>query len=353
MQPSNDAILKAQLEAAGAVFGPAEPAAEPLHFGDFAGEYEALASGAGLVDFRARTRIEFTGDDRASFVHNLCTNEVRKLTPGTGCEAFLADARGHLLAHVFLFCRASSLLLETVANQEAKLLAHFDRYLIREKVQLAGRSEADAEFLLAGPRAAEILPNLIGAEPPSQRLHHVEAELAGCRALVARVEMTRAGGYLIFCQRPDGAAVWRALNAAGARPCGLQAWEAARIEAGFPCYGIDLNDKNLPQEAARDALAISFVKGCYLGQETVARIDALGHVNKSLVGVKFSEASVPEPGLELTSGGQSVGNVTSACFSPRLNAPFALAYVRRGLTEPGTMLESSLGGAEVTSLPAP
>lgn len=350
MIESESATLQQELAAAGAVFGEVRHGTEPLEFGDFAGEYAALESGAALIDFSARTRIEFTGDDRASFLHNLCTNEVRKLPAGAGCEAFLADARGHLVGHLFILCRPASLLVETVPGEEAKLLAHFDRYLIREKVQLAGRSASEAELLLAGPRAAEILSHLTKVELPAERLGNVETELAGCAVLIARVEITRSGGFLIFCAHSDGAAVWRALHAAGARPCGQRALEAARIEAGFPWYGIDLSDKNLPQEAARDALAISFVKGCYLGQETVARIDALGHVNKSLVGVKFSGNCLPEPGLELTAGGQPAGQVTSASFSPRFQGPLALAYVRRGLTQPGTQLESSLGAAEVVSL---
>jgi hypothetical protein len=132
----------------------------------------------------------------------------------------------------------------------------------------------------------------------------------------------------------------------------MQALEIARIEAGFPWFGVDLSDKNLPQEAARDRQAISFVKGCYIGQETVARIDALGHVNKTLVGVKFSGARVPDPGMELKAGEQSAGHVTSACFSPRLQAPLALAWVRRGNNEPGAAVDSPLGRAEVVSLPA-
>lgn len=345
-------MLQEELKAAGAVFDESSQRGEALHFGDAAGEYEALESRAGLVDFSARTRIEFSGDDRASFLHNLCTNEVRKLAPGAGCEAFVADARGHLAGHVFIFCRQPSLLLETVPGQEAKLLAHFDRYLIREKVELTGRTADEAEFLLAGPRAAEILATLTPAQLPSERLGNVETELAACRALIVRVDWTPYEGFLAFCRQSDAVVVWRALQAAGARPCGRQAWETARIEAGLPCYEADLNEQNLPQEAGRDALAISFVKGCYLGQETVARIDALGHVNKSLVGLKFAGDRIPEPGLELTTDGQPAGQVTSGCYSPRFGCPVALGYVRRGLTQPGTKLESSLGSAEVTNLSA-
>ena len=347
---ANEAPLNQELQLAGAVFGAVKHGEEPLHFGDLQGEYESLASGAGLVDLSARTRIELRGEDRAKFLHNLCTNEIRKLPSGSGCEAFLADARGHVLGHVFVFCRAEALLLETVPGEEAKLLAHFDRYLIREKVELVGHSADTAELLLAGAQAEALLATLTTAPLPQDRLCHVEADLAGYKVLIARVDFTRSGGFLIVCVQQNAAEIWRVLRAAGARPCGYQAFEMARIEAGFPWYGIDLTEANLPQEAGRDELAISFVKGCYIGQETVARIDALGHVNKMLVGLKFSGDRVPEPGLELTAGGQPAGKTASSCYSPLFQAPLALAYVRRGLTEPGTALESPLGEAEVVRL---
>ncbi len=126
----------------------------------------------------------------------------------------------------------------------------------------------------------------------------------------------------------------------------------ARIEAGTPYYGRDLSDANLPQELAHDARAISFTKGCYIGQETVARLDALGHVNRTLCGVRLAGSEIPPVGTEFTGGaGKSVGQVTSAAFSPRLDAPLALAYVRRGENMPGSRLESSLGSAEVVALP--
>jgi folate-binding protein YgfZ len=133
--------------------------------------------------------------------------------------------------------------------------------------------------------------------------------------------------------------------------CDPQIAEIVRVESGVPMYGRDITDENLPQEVNRNAQAISFTKGCYLGQETVARIDALGHVNKLLVGLKISGATVPTAGTELTAQGKVVGHVTSAVFSPRLNAPLALGYVRTGNNEVGNRVESPLGSAEVIALP--
>jgi len=311
-------------------------------------QYQALLHGAGLVDFSDRTLVEISGEDRASFLHNFCTNDIRKLPAGAGCEAFLTSG------HVFVFSGPDSLVLETVPGQGQSIVEHLDRYLIRERVTLADRSGDWGELFLAGARAERLLAGLTSAPLPQQRLASVEAELAspgGVRTWLRRVGITNSTGFLLDCRREDVAALSHALTRAGAVPCGAAALEAARIEAGTPLFGRDISDKNLPQEVARDRLAISFTKGCYLGQETVARLDALGHVNKALSGVRFAGPSVPSPGTELSADGQRAGEVTSASFSPALGAPLALAYVRSGKNAPGTRLDSPVGPAEVVPLP--
>ncbi len=298
-----------------------------------------------------RTQIELAGADRQSFLHNLCTNEVRRLNPGAGCEAFLCNVQGHTLALVYIFCGAETLVVETVPRQEGKLLPHLDRYLIREKVELQAHSTDWAELLLAGPAAEGILQSFEVAAP-FRLFDHVAAQIGGVAVAVRRVDFTQPHGFLISCPRGELASVWKLLHERGARPCGSNALEAARIEAGTPYYGVDLSEANLPQELAHDARAISFTKGCYIGQETVARLDALGHVNRTLCGVRFSGPEIPPIGTEFSGeAGKVSGQVTSAAFSPRLDSPLALAYVRRGINAPGSRLESSAGEAEVVALP--
>ncbi len=323
----------------------------PHDFGDPRGEYEALTSSAGLVDLSSRTQIELVGPDRQTFLHNLCTNEIRRLQPGAGCEAFLCNAQGHVLALVYVFAGADSLVIDTVPGQEEKLLAQLDRYLIREKVELRGRSAQWGELLLAGPGAEEILRRFV-TQLPEQLFQHTAATIAGAEVWLRRVDITRPHGYLIAAERSAIEGVTKALVAAGATLCGASALETARIEAGTPYFGCDVTDANLPQEIARDARAISFVKGCYIGQETVARLDSLGHVNRTLVGVKFAQTDVPSASTELTDEtGKVVGQVTSATFSSRVDAPLALAFVRRGHNTPGTKLNSARASAEVVALP--
>jgi tRNA-modifying protein YgfZ len=325
----------------------------------FETQYSALTQGAGIVDFSNRTQIEFTGADRANFLHNLCTNAVRDLPAGKGCDAFILNVKGHIVGHVYLFVCPNSIVLETVSDQAEKLLAHFDRYLIREDVQLVDRSQEWAELYLAGPEAEVLLSNL-GAELPLERLAHSACRIAGCQAWLRKTDLT-SSGFLITSPRAFLPQLQSGLVDAGAVLCGNDAFVAARIEAGTPLYAQDITEENLPQEIDRDRLAISFTKGCYLGQETVARIDALGHVNRLLRNVKFvPQAVIPPIAAALQSGAsnneaigqKTVGRITSACWSPRLSAPLALALVHRESAAIGTKLQSQFGEAEVVSAPS-
>ncbi len=247
---------------------------------DWLDGYRALVTQAALVELGSRTQIEISGADRATWLHNLTTNEVRKLAVGAGCETFLTNVQGKTVSHAFLFAGADSIILDTVGGQAETILKHFDHYLITERVTLEDRSDDWGELFLGGPESAALLAAATGVSPPAELLGHAPATLAGKRVWLRRVELTGPEGFEISAEAADLPAVREAIFAAGARPCVTAAFAAARIEWGFPLYGQDISDKNLPQEVARDARAISFVKGCYLGQETVARIDALGHVNR-------------------------------------------------------------------------
>lgn len=319
-------------------------------------EVEALLDGAGVADLSARTQIEVTGTDRASFLHNLSTNEIRKLTPGAGCEAFFCDARGHIQAHAYIFCREQSLVIDSVPGAAGVLMPHLDRYLIREDVQLTDRSSEWCELLLAGPKSGEVLGRLTGIDPAALagRVATVDASLAGNYVQIRRFDFAGPHSFAIVGANGVRDGIWIALRALGATPCGDQAVEAMRIAAGSPLFGVDITSRNLPQEVARDERTISFVKGCYLGQETVARIDALGHVNRLLCGLRFSFAGSGElpaaADMALTVGGQSVGEITSAAQSTRLGQ-VGLGYVRREHAAPGDRLDSPSGTVEVAALP--
>jgi folate-binding protein YgfZ len=302
--------------------------------------YQILTTAAGLVDLANRTRIEITGVDRLEFLHGLCTNDIRKLAPGAGCEAFITTVQGKILDYVRVFTGPDSLVLDTVPGQGDKLYRHFDKYLIRQKVELADRSGEWATWLLAGPLAAAVLhtAGVASGVLPSQANDSVEGLLSGKSVWLRRVDWLAVDGFLLDSLSADHAALGELLTAAGAAIVDYAAYHTARIEHSTPEFGTDIAEQNLPQEVARDARTISFTKGCYLGQETVARIDALGHVNRYLVQLRFTGETVPPPGTKLTADGKEVGVVTSSCYSPRDAAPIALAYVRRNHHISGTRL---------------
>jgi folate-binding protein YgfZ len=320
---------------------PAEPA--------WLADYRALTAEVGYAPLE-RTQIEFTGKDRASFLHNLCTNEIKKLAVGSGCEAFVTSVQGKTVGHGFIFAGPESLIFDTEAGQGEALLKHFDHYLVCEQVELRDRSGDWAEILLAGMNAEEVIATLFQTSLPAGRFANAIVPWAGSHVWIRRIDFA-GNGFLLSIAREAVDSLTRQLAANGVRLCGQEAVEAARLEQGFPRFGQDLSDKNLPQELARDNQAISFVKGCYLGQETVARIDALGHVNKSLVGLKFAEGRGPASGDELRAGENVVGHVTSATYSPRLGSPLALGYVKHGQEKPGTRFTSAAGEVEVIALP--
>ncbi len=320
------------------------------HGEEFMRQYSALHDGVGVAEL-SRSQIELTGDDRASFLHNLCTNAVRNLPAGSGCEAFLLNAQGKILGLVYLLAGERSIVLDTVAGQNEFLLRHLDRYLIRDKVELADRTAAWTVLLVAGKRAGEVLQTITGAAPPSGQFRHQAIAALGTSTSVCRVDFTGPECFFVRVARDREAEVWARLLAAGAVACEPAVIDAARVEQGTPLLGVDVSEKNLPQEVARDDRTINFTKGCYIGQETVARIDALGHVNKTLRGVRFDPTARPQPGDALTHDGQPAAEVTSVVWSPKLQAPLGLAYIKRGHQSVGTQLTTATFAAQVVALP--
>ena len=295
------------------------------------------------------TRIAITGADRQSFINNFCTNNVRKLNAGEGCEAFVTNVKGHAIGHGWFWASENELLFDTVPGQGSTLVAHWDRYIIREKVELEDRTDATSLWCLAGEAAPQVLAKC--GELPTELQCTSTLTIAGSPVLAARVSWLQEPTWLLSCDARVKPLVQDALVAAGAVLQTDDQWHVARIAARLPLFGHDISDENLPQELARDKLAISFTKGCYLGQETIARLDALGQVTKLFVGLRpvepvAGEITLP---LELTAEGKVVGKVTSfmKLTSSEANKPQALGIVRRVLAKPGTIVESIAGKFEV------
>ena len=314
-------------------------------------EYDAAIAGAGVVRLRDWSTVCAAGNDRVTFLHNMCTNDVKRLAAGEGCEAFFTDVKGKVVAHGFLLAGMDAIEIVMVPGTAGRLMGQLDRYIIREDVTLSDRSD-DVTWLLAfGEQSGGVIKQVVGADVGelSAAWAHRTFDIAGVAVQVARCELPWMGGFLIGCPADSAPAIEAKLVEAGATLGSEALWHAVRVESSWPLWGVDFDDSNLPQEVSRDAQAVSFRKGCYLGQETVARIDALGHVNKQLAAVRFEGDAVPAVGAELFQGEEVVGRVTSSCWSPRAAKPQAIAMVKRGANAAGTSLAWSGGVGTVVN----
>jgi glycine cleavage system T protein len=333
----------------------------PADYGDAGAEYRQTRAAAGLFDLSHRGKIELTGRDAAKFLHNLCTNDVLRLAPGTGCEAFFCTAKAKTVAHALVEHLASPdnqdvFRLDVAPGQAERLLKHLDYYLISEQVEIADRTRDLAELHLAGPQAASVLERVAGEPlPPLNELQHLARPLGEAACHLRRHSPLGLPGYDLLCPREQAAAVWQRLVAAGLRPAGLGTYEVLRVEAGTPVYGKDIDENRFAAEVNRTAQAICYTKGCYLGQEPIVMARDRGHVNRFLMGLKLPGDGPVSPGARVFGAGAEVGQVTSAVASPWLGAVIALAYLRRGSHEPGMEVEVESGGgrlpARVTALP--
>ena len=290
------------------------------------------------------------GKDAVPFVDHFTTAAVTRLEPGGCCAGFFTDARGGVLALTSILRTAEGLWIDAAAGVAAPLRDHLEHYHIREDVDVVDASAARASFLLVGSDAeAWLAAHGSGVRPP-QPLAHGRMRLAGIAADVARLAWCGPDGCLVQVAAEDGPqfAAWLAAESLPRAEAAVA--EAIRIEAGWPDPA-DILPKTLPQELDPDARAISFTKGCYLGQETVARIDALGHVNRRLVGLATARAVTP--GSEVRCGGEPVACITSAGFSPRLCSGLALAIVPLKALAGDLPLDIGGESARVVSLPAP
>jgi len=326
----------------GAVFPPGEAESGlPLHFGSPNAEYAAATTAAALFDFSDRTLVELTGADRVRFLHSFCTNDVKRLTAGQGCEAFVTNVKGRVVGHVWIAVADSAVWLDADPGSAQRLVPHLERYVINEDVAIADRSADWGELLLTGPETADHLTRLGIDVARLANLDHCGCELLGTSARIGRFDVGPHRGYTVVTRRDRLADCWNRLRELGVHPAGSAVWTALRIEAGLPISGVDITDDNLVQEVGRTQTAVSFTKGCYLGQEPIARLDAMGHVNRELRSLRLAGDAVPLSGARVfadATASHVVGTVTSAAFSCASNSPVAMALLRSNASARGTQV---------------
>jgi len=316
--------------ARGAVLGVLGEVSVVLHYGDPAREAAALRNEAGLVDLAWRGVIEMTGRDRVRFLHGMCTNDIKKLQPGQGCMAAIVNRQGKMVAEMIALAAENALLIEMDRSNLQPAIDHLGRFLVADDVKM---KISDAAVLgLWGPRAQALLGvrdlpdfNLVMRETTA----------------VFRDRTIGVDGYHLLVPAGKADEASRILGH-GVVPAGFAAYETLRIENGFPRWTADMDATLLPMEAGLDPIAISYQKGCYIGQEVIQRVKTYSEPPKVLVQLEVADAA---PGDRISAGGEEIGAVTSAL--PAL----ALGFVRKEFKAPGTEVQVAGKPARVRALP--
>jgi len=363
----NQLMLQEFHQALGARFTAVNACPAVNDYGDWSAEHAALRQGAGVLDLSFRSRLCLVGADRARFLHGQVTNDVNHLRMGQGCYAAITTAKGKMEGDLNILCLADELLLDFEPGLAEKISRRLEKYIVADDVQVVDAAPHYGLLSVQGPKAEAVVRSLgLFTELPAKPLASVKASdntlgeiYLASNARLANSSGGRPGtpseamqpgsksaiaGFDLFVPNQSLGAVADKLVAAaksiGGRICGWQALETARIEAGVSRYGADMDETDIPLECGLEARAITYAKGCYIGQEVINRIHSVGHVNRQLCGLRLADDldSLPKPGDKLLQAGREAGYITSAVRSPVLNASIALGYVRREANQIGTQL---------------
>ena len=332
-----------------------------LAYGEVEAEYEALRAGAIVIDLSHRGRMLFCGEKSGEALTGLVTNDVLAIPTGHGRYGAALSAKGRIVADLRILAMPGSYLVDAPARAWQGFAAMVKKYVNPRLSGYRDESHALRDIGVYGPAARRIVSTLTGvsdeALAAAGAYDHAAGSIDGAAVTVVRSPDLGLEGYDVLVPFESFAHAWDRIVAAGATPAGLGAWEIARVEAGRPEWGIDIDESTIPQEANFDELdAISYTKGCYIGQEVVARVHFRGHVNRHLRGLRAAGMEPPPTGAQLIDdAGNHVGEVRSSVSSPRLGG-IAIGMVRREVA-PGTSLTAKWEGGErrvdLAALPFP
>ncbi|MFN0207613.1 MAG: aminomethyltransferase family protein [Planctomycetota bacterium] len=342
--------------AAGAVMRPVEGAEYPIRYDRPFAEHAAARKAAGLVDLSFMGKLEVSGPDAREFMQRIVSANLSNITPGSGAPSYLLTAQGKIQHSFDAYATPDGFLLVLEGSDMKALVLDLEKFRFNDKVQYRDFTNDLGALLLAGPNAEKILTDASegGALPPAGERNHSFIKIDGTGVLAARDLRTGNDGFLLLIIRPAAELVWNALIAAGKKHgmqlAGLAAFDSLRIEAGRPRFGLDYTNEHFPQEIGNSA-AFSLDKGCYPGQETVARIDTYGKVHRRLAGLILDSPNedLPERGDKLLLGNDEVGEVKSWVISPALERPVAFAIIRNLKAPVGTILEIKDGARFLTA----
>ena len=328
----------------------------PDDFGDVRNEFRFAHESVALIDKNYRAYLSLTGPDRVRYLNAILTNNVKDLAPSHGIISLLLNAQGHILAEIETYSLPGQLFCISYNMIRQRLIEALDKYIIMDDVTLEDETQRYATLALEGPGAARLAQQLTGIDVSnSTDLVRQEARVDDISCVLTRRSPGAFPGAEFLVERTQVEKLWTLLKertrAAEGGPMGYSALSAFRLEQGFPWYGYDFGEKQIPNEAGLLESHLSFTKGCYTGQEIVERVRSRGHVNRERVHLIFSGASVPHAGEVLTVDGNEIGFVTRAALHPSLRFPIGMGYVRRESSSSGTELQWSAGTARVARFP--
>jgi folate-binding protein YgfZ len=306
-------------------------------------DYQALTEGAAFIDFSSRGRLCLVGNDRQAFINGQVTNNVKDLRVGQGCYAALVNAKGKMTCDLNVFVLADEILLDFEAGLADRVKERLEKFIIADDVQIVDASSSYGLLCALGPKAIE------KCESAGWRVPQKPYEIAQQGDVyVAQTSRLGMPGVDIFSPINTGEIAGKKLPLEMAS---LEAFETVRIERGIPKFGVDMDENTLAPEALGES-AISYSKGCYIGQEVIARIRTYGQVAKAVRGIRFEpNAMVPKHGDKIFHDRKEIGWITSAVFSPKLERPIALGYVRKECNAIGTALTVNDFPAQIVPTP--
>lgn len=312
------------------------------HFTDAISEHKAVRNDVGIADISYHGILTLTGEDRAKFLHRLISNDVENLSVGEGNYATLLTNRGKIIADMNVYILEDAIYISTASECAEDAFTELDKYLIADDVELALETDKIGAIAVYGPKSPELVQSVLKTENLSalSEYHSEFCEIDNQRTVCVRSNTVGEYGYHLYTPVDALEALWEKLIAERPHvvPIGWDALESLRIEAGTPRYGTELTDSIIPLEAELEH-AIDFEKGCYIGQEIVARMKYRGHPNRLLRGIEIDGENPVQQHSKIFNGAKEVGWVTSSVYSPTLGQPIALGYVRMAFTEHGSQIQ--------------
>ena len=327
-----------------------EPGKIPLAYSNAEQEYWTIKKAVGLADISHLGRLKITGKDRISFLNGLLTNDISQLKENAGQRSALLNSKARVLADLHLYAQPDNLLVDTGESSASHVKEILDRFVITEDVQIQDSTQDLVQVTVQGPKSSQAIKEVLGIE--AQDLIQLEQKTLGPSTIIAR-DRTGQSGYDIIMPTLEAEPVWHGFllkgGEIGLNPVGSQALEILRLEAGYPKYATDVDENTIILEAGfKDA--INFNKGCYLGQEVVARATHIGRVNKQLVRLEVETKDSVSPRSKLMSNGREAGFITSAAFSPGLQRVVGLGYANREFAKEGTKVNVQSGETSLSAV---